>query len=82
MTSHLQQLVDAAIAEQVSPLGEMIEQAVGGLTDEQVQVVGDALQQALMVGLRVAFAEATAQLDEQGVHVDLVLAIEPDPPPS
>lgn len=34
-----------------------------------------------MAGLRVAFVEAAAQLDEQGVHADLVLEIEPDPPP-
>ena len=82
VTSHLQRLLDDAVRTELAPLGEMIEQAVGGLNDEQVYVVGAALQRALRVGLRVAIVEATAQIEEQGYQVDLVLDIEPDPPPS
>jgi hypothetical protein len=98
MTSHLQQRLDAAIAEQVGPLGRLIEDTVGGLDDEQIQVVSDALQHAVKVGVTVAISEATAQAREQlagkqvrcdgcghltpfEFDVDLVLAIEPDPPP-
>jgi hypothetical protein len=81
MTSHLQQLIDAAMAEQILPLGEAIARAVGGLDeDEPRRAVEAALVQAVVVGLRVAFAEATAQLDEQGVHAELVLDIEAAPP--
>jgi hypothetical protein len=81
MTSHLHQLLNDAMRTEIGPLGEAIEDAVGGLDDEQRHVVTVALQRAVMVGLRVAFVEAAAQLDEQGVDVELVLAIEADPPP-
>ena len=85
MTSHLQQLLDAAIAQQVAPLGRAIEDALGGLDDEQAHVVADALQRAVIVGARVAFVEAVAQANEQlegkGYTVDLVLALEAAPPP-
>jgi predicted alternative tryptophan synthase beta-subunit len=81
MTSHLQQLLDDAMKTEILPLGEAIEDAVGGLTDEQRHVVAGGLQQAVMVGLRVAFVEAAAQLEEQGVQIDLVLALEADAGP-
>jgi hypothetical protein len=65
VTSHLRQLVDDAVRTELGPLGEAIEQAVGELDDEQRHVVAVGLQTALMVGLRVAFVEAAAQVDEQ-----------------
>ncbi|HEX4034386.1 MAG TPA: hypothetical protein VHX66_08085 [Solirubrobacteraceae bacterium] len=81
ITSHLQEAVDAAMAEQILPLGEAIEDAVGPLDDEQRRVVAAGLQQVLIAGLRIGFGEAVAQAVEQGVDAHLVLALEADPPP-
>jgi hypothetical protein len=81
MPSHLQRLVDDAVRTELGPLGQAIEDALGPLTDDQRHVVGAGLQQAFIVGLRIAFADAVAQVVEQGYDAHLVLDIEPDPPP-
>lgn len=81
MPSHLQQLIDDAVKTELASLGELIEDAVGGLDDDQRHIVGAGLQQALIVGLRIGFADAVAQVVEQGVDAHLVLNLEPDPPP-
>jgi len=65
MISHLQQMLDDAMTTEIPPLGEAIEDALGGLDDEQRHVVTVALQRAVIVGCRVGFVEATAQVNEQ-----------------
>lgn len=68
------------MAEQVVPLARVIEQAVGGLTDDQSRVVEESLVQAVIVGARIGVAEAAAQAVEQGADLHLVLDIEPADP--
>ena len=70
MPSHLQQLLDSAIAEEITPLGALIENAVGGLDDDQMRVVAVCLQRAVLVGLRVGISDAVAQMVEQGVDLE------------